>query len=196
MFASWMTSEELQLAQRSKRLIGIDLDWEGLKKNPTVSAKIYGNLEHLPFQSDSFDIATANMVVEHLANPEAVLREIHRVLRPGGLFIFHTPNVRSVMMRVASGMPQSWKTTLAGLLEGRKEADVFPALYRMNTQAAIRQSAAITGFQVEEIRLVSTSAVTQLLGPLAIVELLYLRLLEARRLKGWRSNMIGLMRKS
>src|SRR5580700_2883120 len=131
MFASWMMSEERELAQRSKRLIGIDLDWEGLKNNPTVSAKIFGNLERLPFQSGSFDVATANMVVEHLANPDAVLREVHRVLKPGGLFIFHTPNVRSAMMRVASKMPQSWKTGLAILLEGRKEADVFPALYQM-----------------------------------------------------------------
>jgi ubiquinone/menaquinone biosynthesis C-methylase UbiE len=196
MFANWMMAEEYELVQRSRQLIGIDLDWDGLRKNKFVSGGVLGNLEALPFPSASFDVATANMVVEHLANPEAVLREVRRVLKPGGLFIYHTPNVRSFMIRIASMMPQSLKNFLAEKLEGRKEEDVFPTCYRMNTMADIRRLATASGFRVECLQSVSTSAITALLGPVAIVELLYLRLLEAQSLEGIRSNLIAVLSKS
>jgi ubiquinone/menaquinone biosynthesis C-methylase UbiE len=177
-------------------LAGIDLDWEGLRANPFVSARILGTLERLPFRAESFDVATANMVVEHLGSPAAMLEEVNRVLRPGGLFILHTPNRNAVMIRVAAAMPQSMKNFLARLLEGRREEDVFPAFYRMNTLAAISQMAAASGFRVQQIRSLSSSAVTALLGPVAIMELLYLRLLEAKRFRNYRSNLIAVLQKA
>lgn len=195
MFASWMTGEERELAARSKRLVGIDLDSEGLRKNQTVHLRILGNLEMLPFPDGSFGAVTANMVVEHLAQPEKVLAEVHRVLRPGGVFIFHTPNVRSFMIGIASKMPQKLKNFLAGLLEGRKEEDVFPTHYHMNTFASIRKHAGERDFKIQELESVSTSAVTALLGPFAIVELLYMRLLEAPSLAGLRSNLIAVLKR-
>jgi len=196
MFASWMRAEEQALAGRAVMLAGIDLDWKGLCANPFVSARIFGTLEQLPFRAAAFDVATANMVVEHLRDPAAMLREVNRVLRPGGLFIFHTPNRNAVMIRLAAGMPQSWKNFLAHLLEGRNAEDVFPAFYRMNTLAAISQMAAASGFRVEQARSLSTSAVTALLGPVAIGELLYLRLLEANRFRNYRSNLIAVLQKA
>jgi len=39
----------------------------------------------LPFDDASFDVVHAHQVLQHLADPVAVLREMHRVLRPGGL---------------------------------------------------------------------------------------------------------------
>jgi len=196
MFASWMRAQEQAVAGRAVMLAGIDLDWEGLRANPFVSARILGTLERLPFRAESFDVATANMVVEHLGSPAAMLEEVNRVLRPGGLFILHTPNRNAVMIRVAAAMPQSMKNFLARLLEGRREEDVFPAFYRMNTLAAISQMAAASGFRVQQIRSLSSSAVTALLGPVAIMELLYLRLLEAKRFRNYRSNLIAVLQKA
>lgn len=109
LFADWMAADEREIARRGRKLIGIDLDWEGLVKNSAVSGRVYGNLQALPFEDESFDLVTANMVVEHLEHPELVLKQVHRVLRPSGRFIFHTPNVRSVMMRVSSAIPQGLK---------------------------------------------------------------------------------------
>ena len=196
MFASWMTAEEQEVAGRAVMLTGIDLDWEGLRANPFVSARVLGTLESLPFRAEAFDLATANMVVEHLRRPPAVLQEVYRVLRPGGLLILHTPNRNAVMIRIAAGMPQSMKNLLARLLEGRKAEDVFPAFYRMNTPAAIEQIAAASGFRVQQVYSISSSAVTALLGPVAIVELLYLRLLEANRFRNYRSNLIAVLQKA
>ena len=45
----------------------------------------------LPFPDDCFDVIIANDVMEHVAEPEAVLREAHRVLKPGGRFFTNFP---------------------------------------------------------------------------------------------------------
>jgi len=42
--------------------------------------------EHTPFPDNHFDAATAYSFVHHLSDYAEVLREVHRVLRPGGMF--------------------------------------------------------------------------------------------------------------
>jgi SAM-dependent methyltransferase len=50
--------------------------------------------EPFPFGEASFDVVLFCEIIEHLQiDPVAVLREIHRVLRPGGTLILTTPNV-------------------------------------------------------------------------------------------------------
>jgi glycosyltransferase involved in cell wall biosynthesis len=48
-----------------------------------------GNI--MPFVSDSFDCAFATEVLEHCPQPDIVLKEIFRVLNPGGIFFFTVP---------------------------------------------------------------------------------------------------------
>lgn len=98
------------------------------------------------------------------------------------------------MMRFAALMPQSLKNLLALVLEGRAEEDVFPTHYRMNTRMDITRLATDAGLEVEQIQSVSSSAITAMLGPLAIVELLYLRWIEQPGYEDWRSNLLVILR--
>ncbi len=48
----------------------------------------------LPFEEDSFDACTCLDVIEHVPDPLAVLKELRRVLKPGGQLVLSTPNIR------------------------------------------------------------------------------------------------------
>jgi SAM-dependent methyltransferase len=54
----------------------------------------------LPFPDAGFDLVMAVEILEHLESPRAFLREIFRVLRPGGLAVVTTPNITSLPSRI------------------------------------------------------------------------------------------------
>ncbi|MER7892624.1 class I SAM-dependent methyltransferase [Micromonospora sp. NPDC094482] len=45
-------------------------------------------LPHLPFPANTFDAAVANFVLNHVGDPAAAVRQLRRVVRPGGLVAF------------------------------------------------------------------------------------------------------------
>ncbi|PIB36782.1 methyltransferase type 11 [Reichenbachiella sp. 5M10] len=49
--------------------------------------------------SDSFDVVISFQVIEHIQNDKLFLEEIHRVLRPGGIAIITTPNIKMSLSR-------------------------------------------------------------------------------------------------
>jgi SAM-dependent methyltransferase len=55
----------------------------------------YGLLSDAPYEPNSFDVVRLNNVIEHVPSPWALLQDIRRVIRPGGLLFISTPNVTS-----------------------------------------------------------------------------------------------------
>jgi SAM-dependent methyltransferase len=198
LFPDWMPrGEEAQIALKSrlKTAFGIDPDFSSLKDNPFVQNRVAGDCGSLPFADSSFDFLTANMVVEHVANPHALLLEARRVLKPNGIFLFHTPNSLSYATAFARLVPQGLKARLIAFFEGRKEEDVFPTHYRMNTPARVRDLSASAGFRIVDLMRVESSAQAVMLGPLVIIELLWIRLLRFPALRDYRSNLVVVLQK-
>ena len=54
----------------------------------------------LPYPDAQFDLVTISEVVEHLENYRVILREIYRVLKPGGVVAITTPNVLNMKSRM------------------------------------------------------------------------------------------------
>jgi SAM-dependent methyltransferase len=58
------------------------------------------NAGGLPYGEGAFSLVTCTEVVEHLENFRHAVREIHRVLAPGGVAILTTPNVLNLQSRL------------------------------------------------------------------------------------------------
>jgi SAM-dependent methyltransferase len=72
-----------------------------LMKRPGQNVELVDlNHEPLPFPDQQFDVVTCSETLEHLENYWRVLREIFRVLRPGGMVILSTPNVLNLRSRL------------------------------------------------------------------------------------------------
>jgi SAM-dependent methyltransferase len=54
----------------------------------------------LPFEDAGFDAVVAGELLEHLQFPDALVGEIHRVLRPGGVFVGSVPNAFRIQSRL------------------------------------------------------------------------------------------------
>lgn len=82
------------MADRGARVTGVDLSPEMVK----VARRLFPHIQFqeasaddLPFEADSFDAVLVNFAIHHFALPERACREIHRVLKPDGRFVFAGP---------------------------------------------------------------------------------------------------------
>jgi SAM-dependent methyltransferase len=192
----WRASEEQRLTQRPRILVGLDPELGALRNHRGISLRVCGDGARLPFADASFDLVTANMVVEHLAEPASQFREIARVLKPGGVFLFHTPNGTGYPTLLARALPDSMRAAAAELLEGRAAGeDRFETFYRANTPSDIARIAKSADFGVDRIDLIRSGAMFPTIIPLAALELLFLRALASPRLSWLRPNLIATLRK-
>ena len=84
------------------------------------------DLAEIPVPDASYDLVLCTQVLEHLPDPVAVLREFHRVLKPGG---------------------QAWLSAPLFFMEHQQPYD-----YHRFTQFAWRHMAAETGFVVRDLK--------------------------------------------
>lgn len=65
-----------------------DLTWPGDER---TNIQIYSPLHQIPVESNYFDAILCIAVLEHVENPEEVVPELYRVLKPGGHLVLEVP---------------------------------------------------------------------------------------------------------
>jgi len=167
-------------------------DPEDTRPHKAGLQKYVGDCEKLPYPDGHFNLATANMVVEHIADPATFAAEVDRVLAPGGLFVLHTPNLFYLPILAVSVMPRRLVRAAASFLDNRDSADIFPTHYRMNTRNAI---SSLPGFRVVELRCVETAPILQKLPIANLAESLLIRSARHPRLQDLRADWLGVLEK-
>jgi SAM-dependent methyltransferase len=90
-------------------VVGLDVDAAALEKVQALGIEpVQANVEEpLPFEGETFDAVVAGELFEHLQFPDALVDEIRRVLRPGGVLVGSVPNAFRVQsrLRFLRGLP-------------------------------------------------------------------------------------------
>lgn len=130
--------------------VGVDVDLASLRDNVGLHQAVLGRLTEMPFAAASFDLVISSWVIEHLQEPEMAFAEIARVLRPGGRFIFLTPNAWNYVVLVNRLTPAWLQRCLVPRVYGRREEDTFPVAYRANTRRRLDTLLGRAGLRCEE----------------------------------------------
>lgn len=78
------------LFSRATHYVGVDFLSSG-HDHQSSKVDVFWDGEHLPFSDSSFDSCVSTEVLEHVADTDLALRELHRVLVPGGNLLVSTP---------------------------------------------------------------------------------------------------------
>jgi SAM-dependent methyltransferase len=92
-----------KLMQRGYAVWGIDLAETMIRQARELCGTDQfgiGDIEHIPFGDNTFDGVVSLGVIEYQESDEQTLREIHRVLIPGGRAVIAIPNGRSPVRRM------------------------------------------------------------------------------------------------
>jgi SAM-dependent methyltransferase len=102
-------------------------------------------LAALPFADNTFDLITCSWVLEHLAEPLAVFREVSRVLKPGGHFLFITPNKLNYAVWMRRLVPSAISQRVVHAIYGRNEDFINPTFYQANTTRDVDRALTAAG---------------------------------------------------
>jgi SAM-dependent methyltransferase len=116
---------------------------------------VFTNFQHALFEDaaipdNSIDIAYSCMVMEHVQDPGRFMARVHRVLKPGGTYIFLTVNGDHYFARIANAM-RKLKVDEAVLRIARPSEVVegyhYPTAYKFNKPRQIEKSCRELGFE-------------------------------------------------
>lgn len=89
----------LALQERGFDAIGADIDANAAVR--LGKSFVQANLDAtLPWSDQTFDLVISTEGIEHLENHYSFLRELHRILKPGGKLVLTTPNITALRSRV------------------------------------------------------------------------------------------------
>ncbi len=149
-----------------KYLVGIDPDEAASQNDHLDRLEVLRERAHhqrWPVEDAAFDLVTARYVLEHIDSPSEFLGNVHRVLKPGGEFVFLTPNLLHPAICASWALPHCIKKRmLQATKDGVDASDVFPTRYRLNTAHALRLEAKRCGLRVKQLEVLQPQPVSYL----------------------------------
>jgi 2-polyprenyl-3-methyl-5-hydroxy-6-metoxy-1,4-benzoquinol methylase len=86
----------IRMADLGWQVEGVDFDEEAVRLAASQDLAVrFGSVEQQAYPAASFDAIVTSHVLEHVWDPDGLLRECHRILKPGGRLVCITPNAAS-----------------------------------------------------------------------------------------------------
>ena len=140
----------INLRGRVRHVVGLDVSTD-IEGNPNLDEFHVADITDAPsLVPGRFDLVFARYVVEHLTDPRAVLEAVRRLLRPGGCFLFITPNRHHYVPALARSLGYTAHRRV-NALRGRAPEDTFPTVYALNSVPDIKRLGADSGFSSVEV---------------------------------------------
>lgn len=131
-------------------------------------------LETADLPVESFDVAYSSMVMEHVADPENFFASLHRCLKPGGVYLFATPNAWSFVPWLTKVSHQlGIDELIIRVLRGKQQVEEYhyPVQFRCNTAKQLNALARASGFAPPQYAFVEgTGSYSYLRGPLRLLK--------------------------
>lgn len=99
-----------------------------------------------PIKSDSYDLAFANFVMEHISEPEKMAQETRRIIKNGGDIVISLPNPKAPEFRIAKSTP----TWFHQLLRKKGHDEAYPVNYAYQTIEKFIKTMEANGWKLQE----------------------------------------------
>jgi SAM-dependent methyltransferase len=143
-----------QLSHPERQIVGVDPDLVSLQEHRLDIPRAAAYSQRLPFAEASFDLIFCSWLLEHLDRPSQTLQAVRRVLRPGGSFVFITPNGRHPLALLNRGLGRFARLQgrLVKWFYDRDQSDAFLTYYRANTLSTLTLLGQHNGLALTELQ--------------------------------------------
>ncbi len=159
-----------KFAESSLSFTGLDISPVDIEYAKDVATRenlgncsfVVGNAESTEFKDNSFDIVVCSELLEHVPQPEKVMKEIYRIVKKGGIAIISTPNADNRLGKLKKFAPRKLKQNWNQPVPKQKDEERYkqvakdgfinlPHISEKGIKEWIKISEGI-GFKVEDIK--------------------------------------------
>jgi len=131
-----------------RHVIGVDID-PVVMTNKNLDEAFVTDGRTFPLADNSVDVAQSTYVLEHLEDPLEHFREVSRVLKPGGHFLFLTVNAWHPAVLLFRAAPRRVQELLEQQFVAKDPAgEEYPVFFRANSARQVRRLALQSGLKV------------------------------------------------